>query len=808
MITLARTLRSLKRSPVYFATATISLAIGLGLCTASFLFIDSVQHPHLPYADVDRLYFPLLRLGNQRTPPSLAEMQRAIQLLPGIESIAATASAREDINKGISGNRLVTRVSANFFQLIGIHPKLGRFPTAEEARTQSAVVVTDLVWHQEFRDLKEIGNARLTVGDRIYSVVGVLPRGADLSFDGDIWMPFASDADIESLSQSGGLGEFKFAGSSGLVVKVRARTSAAALDAQLAATAASFTKRFVAAGSNAPAYVLQLKTIRPRPQKTSDFEILMMLIGIGVLAVAATNVAALSLARGLTRKRDFALRIALGASRRAIATEVLTEVVVISSVGGVGGIVIAEALIGLMTSIVPAELANTWYVVPELNARLFGFSAAALVAAITLAGALPAWRASSVNPSDPLKDSAGATTGRSKQEFRVLIIGELAISMVLLMLASLMALSMRNLSNYEFGFDARHLLTANVYMPFSKDTSQWHSPVRAEAQLASLAKIRAADGVISAATISGVSVPGWEMRSEAMTPADHPMQIHVANLVSPMFFSTLGVAIIEGRDFLEGENDPTGAVILSASAAHRLFPRGGAVGRMVKFGGETSTRWLPVVGVARDFEMSLHGVRNPSSIDPDPPVFVYIKRTAIDGWGIAIRPRSDDPKLALALEATLRDALPPKASSRVAAWTEDYEREIRYRAFYAQLFGFIATAAMILGAAGLFSVLSYAVSQRMREFAVRTALGATRRDLLKVVMQYAFEMSLAGTAIGALLSFWASAGVSGQLWGVKNTDPVSLVVAELTLLAITMGAALIPAIRATRADPVEVLRAS
>jgi hypothetical protein len=408
-----------------------------------------------------------------------------------------------------------------------------------------------------------------------------------------------------------------------------------------------------------------------------------------------------------------------------------------------------------------------------------------------------------VNPSDPLKDSAGTTTGRSRHEFRLLIVGELAVSMVLLMLASLMSLSVRNLTNYQFGYDARRLLSAHVYLPFTKDTAD--RPARREAQLASLARIRAADGVLSAATMSGVYLPDWEMSSDGMMPGDPPLHTEPVMLVSPQFFATLGVPVTHGRDFLDGDREQGGAVILSTRASKILFPHGDAVGRMVKWGGEHATKWMPVVGVVGDFEVSLH---DPRGRDTYPPVYVSMNHSNIDGWGIVIRPRSDDPKLALALQAKLRDALPPRAIAQVVSWVADYENYVRYRTFFAQLFGFIATAAMILGAAGLFSVLSYAVSQRMREFAVRTALGATRRDLLKVVFTYALEMSLAGTAIGALLSFWASAGVSAYLYGVKNTDPVSLVVAELVLLTITMLTAFIPAVRATRADPVEVLRAT
>ncbi len=803
MIALRRTLRSLKRSPIYFATATLSLALGLGLSTASFLFIDSLEHPHLPYADVDRIDFAYLRLGNQRTPPSLAELQRSVMRLPAIEQAAITSGKFENVTvDGDETAHLVTRASPAFFKLIGIRAELGRLPNAEEIRTASAAVVTQDVWRRMYGGAKKIGDARMQVEGKLVNVVGVLPRGTDLSFPGDVWLPFEAESDLESLTESGGMGASAYFGSAMLIVKVRADQSGSALGAQLTSAASDLTKRFVAAGSNAPGYDLQFRSIRPRPMRTDDFGILMLMIGIGVLVIAATNVAALALARGLTRKRDYALRIALGASRAAIALEVFTEIGVIAFIGAAGGVLSALAMIGALTHIVPEEMAAHWYVVPEFSMRLFGFAAAALVGTIVIAGAIPAWRASRVNPADPLKDGAGTTTGRSRQEFRLLVVGELAVSMVLLMLASLMSLSVHNVASYNFGYDAQHLLEGSVYIKFSKDTSD--NPVRAAAQLASLQRIRAADGVVSAATMNGLSSWDRDMISDIMTPADHPMSVANISNVSAGFFATLGVPLTEGRDFEEGDRANGGAMILSTRAARILFPRGGAVGHTVRWGGEHG-RWLPVVGVARDFEMYF---RNPDGREPDPPVFVSLTQRRMDGWGILIRPRTDDPKLALALHAVLRDALPPKASAQVRRWSENYETQIRATKFFADLFGFIATAAMLLGAAGLFSVLSYAVSQRMREFAVRSALGAQRRDILMVVLKYALEMSLAGTAIGALLSFWASSGVSSFLFGVKNTDPVSLIVAELTLLAITMGAAVIPAIRATRADPVDVLRAS
>jgi predicted permease len=795
-----RAIRSLRRSPVYFAAATLSLALGLGLCAASFLFIDAFRHPYVPYANPDRLYFPLLRFGNQRTPPSLGELQRTVGSLPGVERSAVTHGAFENVMiDGDQAAHLVTRASSGFFTLIGITPTLGRLPNAEEERDGSAALVTAETWHTLFANAKEIGSARLEVEGRTYAVVGVLPRGTDVSFSGDVWLPFSSTADIDTLRQSAGPDASGYMASAMVVVKLRPQVSVAAVNAQLNVAAADLTRRFEARGPNAPPYRFALNSVRPKPAKTDGLEVLIVLIGFGVLLIAATNVAALSLARGLTRQRDHALRIALGASRAAIAREVLAEVAVIGLAGAVGGVLTAYALVGTLTHIVPADIAARVYIVPQFSAQLLAFGAVALTCAIGVGGAGPAWRASRIDPAEPLKDGAGTTTGKSRREFRILVVGELAISMVLLMLASLMSLSVRNIVSYNFGYDAQRLLDASVYMKFTKDTSD--GPARLAAQLTSLERVRAANGVAAAATMNGVSVFDRKLRSDAMLPGDAPVTLEFATNVSAGFFHTLGVPIAQGRDFEEGDRQNGGAAILSARAARALFPRGRPVGGMIQWG----TRWYPVVGVAAEFEMNF---RNPDARDYGPPVFFSFEQRRFDGWGIVIRPTSNNPKLAHSLQGILRDALPPGASSQVRRWTDQYDTQIRYARFFSNLFGVIATAAMLLGAAGLFSVVSYSVNQRMREFAVRTALGAEPADIAKVVLTYALEMALAGTAVGALLSFWASSGMSSLLYGVKNTDPVSLVVAEAVLLAITMIAALLPALRATKANPVEVLRAA
>jgi putative ABC transport system permease protein len=792
--TLGRALRSLRRAPTFLTVSTLSLGVGLGLSTATFAIVDSDLHPAIPLVDVDRLFYARLRLGNQKTGPSLRERLDALSGLPAVEVVAAAASERRPVLvNGSESWRLVQRMSPDLFTLLGVRPVKGRLPNPEEIRTQGAVVVSRFLWHSLFADRAEVEGTNITIGDRIYSVVGVLPQGVERVFAGDVWIPTVNPADVEGL------------GSLRILAKLRPGTDSIAVRPQLATIASNFTAAYVSRG--APPYVLQLQSIRPAPDRLrdSDLHLLLLFVSMGILAIAASNVAALTLARGLTRRRDHALRIALGSSRLAIGGEVLAEVTMVGVLGAALGVVVAVSLLGMFTHSVPEDLTWSGYFQPRLSPRVFAWSAAGLVAAIGFAGSLPAWRASRATPSGALKDNAGTTTGRSRSEFRWLVIGELAVSMVLLMLASLVSLSTANIANYQFGYDARRLLNASVGLRRATPTDSLSTAQRLSVQVATLERIRRVRGVEAAATMSGGVPDQREVTSDVGREAA-PLPLKSYMDVSPGFFSTLGVRMLEGRDFSEGDRMGAGAIVLSKRAARALFPHGSAVGRLVKLGGDRSARaWLPVVGVVRDIEI---GMRPNRDLELEPGVFASTNAPGVTYWSIAIRPARPDSALPLALQRELADMLPARSSSQITAWLSDYAYMLRIQRFFERGFSFLSTAALLLGASGLFSVLTYAVGQRMREFAVRMALGATRANVLRLVLRSGFELALGGTAIGALLSFWASSGVSAMLYGVKNTDPVALVVAEGTLLLVTMLACLAPALRATRADPVEILRSA
>ncbi|HEY5219607.1 MAG TPA: FtsX-like permease family protein, partial [Gemmatimonadaceae bacterium] len=420
------------------------------------------------------------------------------------------------------------------------------------------------------------------------------------------------------------------------------------------------------------------------------------------------------------------------------------------------------------------------------------------------------WRASRVSPADPLKDQAGTTTGRSRNELRLLVISELAVAMVLLMLTSLVALSTRNMLRFDYGFDDSVLLTIQAMTAPGGPDSTWASALHFENQL--VQRLRTVPGV-AAASLGGNGVFEDDQIATDETgnvPLPRKMMYQIAG---PGFFATAGIPLIKGRDVTEGDGAGNGAIVLSQSAARLLFPHGGAIGRMVKLGPvHTNEPWIPVVGIAKDVNLGM-------SDDPTDLLNIYAELPSsafpklgesptVLGLDILARAPHPSAELVHTIERDLQDALPADAGVRVSTWTSYRASIVRQNRFFERLLSMLSFSSLILGALGLFSVMSYSVGQRMREFAVRQALGATPRNIVRVVLTGAFELALGGTAIGALLSFWASAGISSQLFAVKNTDPVSLVIAEATLLIVAMVAAMVPAVRAMRADPVEILRST
>ncbi len=800
---LAIATRTLRRSPGFFAMSVISLGVGIGLSTATFAYVDSTLNQKLPFADAAQLRWANFQFGIRGRRAPTRDQIAVLSDVPSFEGVATMAinfRPKLRVNGLTPDIPGIVRFGPNFFEVLMARPQLGRLPNDEEIRSGAAALVSEQLWSHAFHNRPEIGDAHLTVDNANVPIVGVLQSEFRYLGNTDVWIPAASVDGVVAVEDDHGA----YVRS---VVRLRHGVPKATANAQLLVAAAQLQEKYTGAG--ALPNKLTLQSYGFTPFGISSQQLIIVGLAIGILLIAASNVAALTLARALTRRRDLALRVALGASRAAIAREIVAEVGVISIFGAVVGAAFGASLIGVLRHMITEDLISQGWGIrqPELRLSLFVYVALGLFVSIAISGGVPAWRASQLDPSSTLKDNAGTTTGRARSDFRVLVIGELAIAMVLVMLTSLLTMSTTKMATFDFGFDYRKLVEARITFGLRNgmkgDTATTADRLAYYASV--LARARSTPGVAAATTFAPATIGAKQIISRPTFGMDQMLEPKGGYVdVGPDGFRTLGIAILEGRDFSEGDRLSGDAVILAERASRALFPRRNAVGSKIKIGGDGSKYpWMRVIGVVRDVQLG------PLARQPDPEIFVSTLDVAKRGdLTVIVRPAGVDPQLATNLERSLTGALPANSSISVQQMAHSFNGQVARTAFYTRTFTFIGVCALALAIGGLFSVLSFTVGVRMREFAVRVALGASPRQVLVVVMKNAFEFAVGGTAIGALLSFWASEGVKGMFYGILITDPVALIIAECVLLAAAMAASIIPALRATKADPIEVLRAT
>jgi predicted permease len=784
------TSRSLRRAPGFVAIATLSLGAALGMSTSVFALIDAMTHPASPYTHDEQL-FEVRVFGTAKVSPSANEVRDAVAGIPGIDAISSSGNSWRDVEAGESVNRVVIGLAqSGFFEMLGAHPRIGRLPSPAEMHAQSVALVSDDFWKQHFGNRATIGDAHITTGDIVYAVVGVLPPHTTAPLGASVWLPMDG-------AQSRGEP----------FVRLHRGVTPTDVQPRLNAIMQRFTRAYGGAVGDRP-FAATLVSLTPDPVALKDYHKALIGAAICVLIIACANVAALMLARGNVRVRDYALRLAIGASRADIAREVMFEVAALAVIGSVAGAIAAAWGVGLITRSMPMDMQAYGFAEPHWSVRVLGLSALAVMIAVGVAGGFPAWRASRTDPAGTLKDSSGGNTARSSSRFRWLVVAELALSMTLLVGASLMLKSERIMADYNFGVDTKNLLTANIYFQNLGRKSPTADYTRLSRE--ALERIRAVPGVASATRVSACEFD----HQHPVVTTDRTVEGGVASTlpyctnVASEYMETFGFQVVEGRAFSEGDALGNGAVILDQRTAHKLFPHESAVGRTLKIGTLASaTPWMTVVGVVRDKELGFKPILE-AGVDSADVMFVSAPDTSRLNASFPIRVAPGAQNVRVLVSRALRDILPKQTFTMVIPWTAGYDSTLSDQRFLSLLFSLLGAASLALGAAGLFSVVSYLASQRMREFAVRIALGATRENVARLVLREALVMALGGTAIGAALGMKAGFLIWDKMYGVYPVDATALIAAEATLLVVTMLACFVPAVRAMRANPVDVMRAA
>lgn len=795
--------RQLLRKPGFALIAVLSLALGIGANTAIFSLVDAVLLRPLPFSDPDRLVMvweDAAKVGFPRNTPAPANYVDWKTKNKVFEDMAAiTYGSYALTDEGEPEKVESQNVTANFFPLLGVKPILGRTFTEEEDKpgANRVALVSYSLWQRRFGGDPSLVGKEILLDGRKHNVLGVMPPGFQfLAKEVGLWTPAAFSP--EELANRGG--HYLT-----VVARLKPGVSVTQAHTDIAAVTQGINR---ANPSSWTGFELGSVVISLRQQLAGDVRpaLIVLLVAVGfVLLIACANIANLLLARGAARYREIAVRTALGAGRRRIVRQLLTESVLLAVAGGAAGLVFAWLSFSFLKQIIPASMALNAGV--RIDAKVFGFTMLLSLLTGIVFGLVPAFQAAKVDLNEALKQSGGRTgTGVGHRRLRsVLVVTEIALALVLLVGAGLLIQTFLKLRALDIGVNPENVLTLRTSLPRSKYSEL---PKRTAFYEQVLERVRAVPGVVAAGYATAVPLT-WKGGTNGFTVEGReqgPGQDANSRQATTGYMETMGVKLREGRFFNphdDAQSQPS--AIINETMARQYWPGESAVGKRFKLGGTNSTKlWMTVVGIIGDIkEMGLEAA-------PKAEMFFPYQQLPETLWNmprdLTVR-TSGDP---LSVTAAVRQAIwavdPAQPISNVRTMEEILSEEVAQRRIGMTLLVAFAGLALLLASLGIYGVLSYSVTQRTQEIGIRMALGAGRNDVLRQVMGGGLRLAGAGVAIGLIVSFALTRLMTGLLFGVSASDPRTLIGVTVLLIAVALLACYIPARRATKIDPMIALR--
>jgi putative ABC transport system permease protein len=798
--------RGLLRAPGFTGVALIVLAFGIGATTALFSVVHGVLLRALPYADPDRLVQvfspegPGLDRGNVSF-PDFVDLRESNRVFAGMA--AANFATPTLTAAGLEPTRLTAAgATSNLFQLLGAAPLVGRTWSGEsEAQRECVVVLSEGLWRERFGGSAEAVGRVVTLDGTPCTVLGVMPASFRIPAGAELWFPLKYPG-----QESRGVHNLR------VLARLRPGVTVAQADADLKAVAASLARQYPETNAKVTARVVPAHEAMVGRVRTT----LVALFGavLLVLLVACANLAGLQLARATARRREVAIRAALGAGRGRLVRQLLLESALLGIGGGALGVLVAAWSLPLILAAAPDSLPRLEEI--ALDGPVLAFAAAVAVGTGVLFGILPALHGSRAGALIALRDSGRTTAGpRGARARQLLVVGELALAVVLVAGAGLLAKSLWRVSRVDPGFAPDGLLAVTLQVPESK-YEQTERRVLFFEQV--LERVRAIGGVRSAAIAMGHPLdPGWtssfsivgrEPPAPGMAPEEN------LRVASPGYFRTVGVPLLAGRDFDARDRvGGPGAVIVNEAFARRHFPGESPLGRTLDRG----QAWWP--GMPTTFEVvGVVGDERFAGLTTDPQPAMYFPYPQYAFWGVALMVRVDcaagaprercEPRSLVARIREAVHALDPDIPVEEAQWmSEAHDAAMAGARFNATLLGAYAVLALLLAAVGLYGVLAYLVAQRTHEIGIRIALGAARARVMRLVLGQGLALAGAGLALGLAGAAGATRALRGMLFGVAPTDAAVYAALALLLGAVALLACWLPARRAVRVDPMVALRA-
>jgi len=788
--------RMLWKRPGFTSVALVVLALGVGANTAIFSVVNAVLLRPLPYPGAERVVAftgvnpPKGITSSNMSSPDFSDW---LAQQTSFEALSLYTAGSASLTGGDEPERVsAAGVTPDFFRVVGVGAARGRALLADDAQAGHDVVVVigHGLWVRRFGADPDIVGRRIEMGGRSYEVVGVMPPGFDFPQRAEVWAalrldPSKDQRDNRSFSVVGRLKD-------GATLE-RAQAEMDALTARLA-------QEYPVTNGG---WGVRLQTLRDNlvGQLRTTLFVLMAAVGL-VLLIACANVANLLLARAASRRREVAVRLALGAGRMRIVRQMLTESVLLALTGGALGVGLSVWLKDLLVALAPVGTPRIDEVTTDARVLLFALGATLLTGLVF--GLAPALQASRPNLGESLKEGGrGAADVRSRMR-SLLVVAEVALSLVLLVGAGLLLKSFARLQRVNPGFDSSNVLTLRLSLPGARyreprDKAEFYSKL--------IARVEALPGVESAgATLSlplgGSNYDVWrafvpEGRALAQENEDNAAY----SVVTPDYFRALRIPVLQGRAFNERDDDSSAkVVVINEPLARKIFPGEDPVGKHL-------TIWRDekfpreIVGVV--------GEAKPQGLDADPKLQIYVPHRQDAQWGglsLVVRARGDMGTLTQPVRGEVRALDRELPVYDVKMMRQVVSDATAYQRVTAVLMAGFALAALLLAGVGLYGVVSYTVAQRTREFGIRVALGAQGRDILRLVLRQGGALVLAGVAAGVAVALAATRVLASLLYGVSATDATVFVLVPALLACVALLACLVPARRATRVDPIAALR--
>lgn len=788
-------IRMLLKNPGFTIVAVIALALGVGATAAIFSVVNTVLLRSLPYGDPARLMvlkenklpqFPEFSIS----PGNFLDWRNqnnSFDKLVAVQGSAYNLVAGDAEPERLRGSR----VSAGLFEMLGAKPIHGRTFLDEDDQPghENVVVLSSGLWKRRFGSDQNVIGQSVTLSAASYTIIGIMPPSFQFpDRDTDLWTPIAFTA-----RQAGQHGAHYLS----VFGRLKSDVTLEQARSEMSTIAARIAEQYPDSNAGWNANVTPMQEYEVRDVRRTLW-ILFGVVGL-VLLVACANVANLLLARATARQKEIAIRTALGASRWRVIRQLLTESVLLAVIGGGAGLLLANWGMGSLLALAPEDLPRIKDV--ALDGRVLGFTLLVTLLTGIVFGLAPALQASRPNMNETLKEGGRGTTGGHHRVRASLVVAEVAITLVVLVSAGLLIRSFIRLQQVNPGFNSTGALAVNISLPGRKypNADQYSGFFTQLIEKTAALPGVVAVGATQSLPIQGDYLLGFNIQGR---PPDAPGEDHSTNYyaVTPDYFKAMGITLIRGRLFTERDNSNAPRVaVINETMARRFFPDEDPIGKGINVTNGPE-RFREIVGIVGDVKQ--YGLDQPSTLQTYEPFL----QTPFSGVTLVVRAEGDPTALTAAIRGEVLSIDKDQPVSRIRTLDQIISGSFARQHFSMLLLGVFGAVALVLAAVGLYGVMSYAVTQRTHEIGIRMALGAKTGDVLRLVVGHGIILALIGVGIGLGVALAATRLMSGLLFAVSATDPLTFAGIPVLLTAVALGACMVPARRALKVDPMIALR--